>query len=329
MQLHLGLFSFNGACGYIEKPSALCQSRTSFDPRIRTHVENVVSYQIDIKILSGQFLCQDREPTFVDIQMYGMYGDINKRHEYRIRAKRWNGFQVIYDDTDIKSDNFSIQFDKVILPEMAALRFSVTADDGEFLGQSFLPIAHLRPGYRHIVLRNEINIPIHSSSLFIFIRRKIYIDEKDQEFADKLVEPLTIQCSHLNHEMNFCSNFSSNLNVRIHNPLTNEFGENYRKQNSLDETNWYQKHVIAGSELNDIKHLSKILSVNDIHPREIQKREQTTHNKLRRVSVEYQKVKFIFQEMHSFVFCRTLKRKKIVYKTIVDRQVQWRLNNPY
>ena len=73
MQVNLGLFSFNGACGYLEKPASLCQSTGSFNPKGRTNVENVVGYQIEIKVISGQFLCQDREPTYVDIEMYGMY----------------------------------------------------------------------------------------------------------------------------------------------------------------------------------------------------------------------------------------------------------------
>jgi hypothetical protein len=293
MQLNLGLFSFNNACGYIEKPSALCQSRSLFDPRVQTHVENVVSYQIDIKILSGQFLCQDREPSFVDIQMYGMYGDINKRHEYRVRAKRWNGFQAIYDESDVEIEEFSNRFSEIILPEMAALRVSVTDECGAFIGQCFLPITHLRPGYRHIVLRNQMNIPVNSSSLFVFIRKNIYINAKDQEFADKLVEPLIIHSLNLNDEINHCDRFASNMLVRFHNPLTNEFGENYRRRNSLvlsDESNEYQKHIITGSELNNRKHLTKILSLNDIDPKEIQKREQIIQSKLERVSSDYQTV---------------------------------------
>jgi len=293
MQLNLGLFSFNNACGYIEKPSALCQSRISFDPRVQTNVENVVSYQIDIKILSGQFLCQDREPSFVDIQMYGMYGDINKKYEYRVRAKQWNGFQAIYEESDVETEEFSNRFTKIILPEMAALRLSVTDECGTFLGQCFLPIAHLRPGYRHIVLRNQMNIPVNSSSLFVFIRRNIYINAKDQEFADKLVEPLITHSSNLNNQINHCDEFSSTMLVRFHNPLTNEFGENYRRRSSSvlsDELSEYQKHVISGSELNNIKHLSKILSLNDIDPKEIQKREQIIQSKLRRVENDYQTV---------------------------------------
>lgn len=192
MQVNVGLFSFNGSCGYLEKPASLCQSTGSFDPKGRTKVENVVGYEIDIKLISGQFLCQDREPTYVDIEMYGMYADATKRHEYRLRAKRWNGFQAVYDDTDVESGEFSIRLSKVILPEMAAFRFAVSEEDGTFIGQSFIPVAHLRPGYRHVVLRNQINIPVQSSSLFIYIRKDVHVDAENKELIDQLVSPTSV-----------------------------------------------------------------------------------------------------------------------------------------
>ena len=300
MQLNLGLFSFNGACGYIEKPAALCQSRSSFDPRARTNVENVVSYEINIKVLSGQFLCQDREPTWVDVHAYGMYGEIAKRHEYHIRAKRWNGFQAIYDDTDYNSNEFAIRSLKVILPEMAALRFAVSTDDGSFVGQSFIPIAYLRPGYRHIVLRNQMNIPVQSSNLFIYVTRKICINPKDEEFAAKLVEPLSGQCANSqkvekdsNNEPNFCDDSCSTMLVRFHNPLPREVADNTSRRpssTSLDETNWYQAHLTSASRLHEKKELSKVLSVDDIESKEVFKRKQSVQAKLRSVSVDHQKV---------------------------------------
>ena len=312
MQLNLGLFSFNNACGYIEKPQALCQSRTLFDPRVRANVENVVSYEISIKIISGQFLCQDREPTFVDVQIYGMYGDINKRHEYRVRAKGWNGFQAIYDDTDINSDHFNIPSLQVILPEMAAIRFAVSTDDG-LIGQCFLPVAYLRPGYRHITLRNQINIPVHSSSLFIFVRRNISVNAKDEMFANILVDPLSVQCPNSdkvekdsNNEKSGYEEFCSKISVRNHDSVSKDVGEDYRTRSSsasLDEPNWYKKHLIAASKLHDKNQLCKILSLNDVEPKELPKRKQVIHNRLRRVSTDYQKVfttHFVIFQIYKF-----------------------------
>lgn len=107
MQLNLGLFAFNGGCGYLEKPSVLRLSRDSFDPKTRTSVENVAALQINVTLLSGQFLCQDREPTFVDIKMFGIEADGSKRHEGRVRVKNWNGFQAIYGDVNHVTIRFS------------------------------------------------------------------------------------------------------------------------------------------------------------------------------------------------------------------------------
>ncbi|CAF2924330.1 unnamed protein product [Rotaria sp. Silwood2] len=299
MQLNLGLFSFNNACGYIEKPLALCQLKRSFDPRVRMNIENVAGYQIHIKVISGQFLCQDREPTFVDIQMYGMYGDTTKRHEFLVRAKRWNGFQAIYDDTDIDSNKYNIRFPNVTLPEMAALRFVVSTEDGTFIGQSFIPIAHIRPGYRYVVLRNQINIPINSSSLLIFIEINIHINAEYQDIASKLVDPLMSQTKNLNksdqdsnNETNKYDKIVSKILVRNHSLSSIQQENTGRTQIetiSSDETKSYQKHLIAASRLHERKILCNVLSLNDIISKEIVKGDRTIHDKLRRISIDYQK----------------------------------------
>ena len=304
MQVNLGLFSFNGTCGYLEKPTSLCQSTGLFDPKCRTNVENVVGYQIDIKLISGQFLCQDREPTYVDIEMYGMYADATKRHEYRLRTKRWNGFQAVYDDTDIESNEFAIRFSNVILPEMASLRFVVSEEDGTFIGQSFIPVAHLRPGYRHLVLRNQMNIPVHPSSLFIYIRKEVHVDAKNKELIDKLVSPTSVspqmkeqrlkqikfislpeQHSHSSESLDSIREMSdteidyrndscraaSNSSLRNDYQATenigNDLGRNIAKRNQsipAIDPNWYQSRLIAPSRLYDAEQLCTKISLHDI-----------------------------------------------------------------
>jgi hypothetical protein len=322
MQVNLGLFSFNGNCGYLEKPPSLCQSKGSFDPKGRTNVENVVIYQIDIKLISGQFLCQDREPTYVDIEMYGMYADATKRHEYRLRSKRWNGFQAIYDDTDVELGEFSIRFSKVILPEMAALRFAVSEEDGTFIGQSFIPVAHLRPGYRHVVLRNQINIPVQSSSLFIYIRKDVHVDAENKELMDQLVSPTSVvqtinkeqqktkfkllseQRSFSVGDFNTLRNNSDDDNhvfpsdhypsITDINVVPPGLGINNKKRNQSTpfvDANWYQNQLIASSQLHDTENLCKELSIHDIEQTKSFKRKQETiEAKVRRTSLEYDKV---------------------------------------
>ena len=287
MQLNLALFSFNNACGYIEKPFALCRSRISFDPRLVNHIEDVPSYQITVRVLSGQFLCQDREPTFVDICIFGMYGQLNKRNDYRVRAKGWNGFRAIYDGNELDSDEGSIQFSKIILPEMAALRFSVTADDGTFLGQCFIPIAHLQTGYRYVPLKNQMNIPVNASNLFIFVEKEMYLNAKEQELADKLSEPWTNPIYQSFSQKTKIEDDCSSLLRRHH----QSSDPNCAKVFPEAETNSYAKHFIVGSELNDKKRLCKVLSLSDIHPEEVVKRDKTLHQKLRRLSSDLQSVR--------------------------------------
>lgn len=321
MQVNLGLFSFNGHCGYIEKPVSLCQSSVSFDPKGRASVENVVVYQIEIKIISGQFLRQDREPTYVDIEMYGMYADTTKRHEYRARAKRWNGFQAVYDDSDVESGEFSIRFSKVILPEMASLRFAVCEEDGTFVGQSFIPVAHLRSGYRHVVLRNQINIPVNASSLFVYIRKDVHVDDENRELIDQLVspktapstmkepppqvksKPLSEQRSYSIGDLNSMRKFSqpdvtsSNLPIGQLYPSTRDVntaihGKRRNQSTPFVDPNWYHNQFIAASQFQDKERLCRVLSLQQVEQMKMFKREQERiQGKLRRASAEYDKVR--------------------------------------
>lgn len=304
MQLNLALFSFNGACGYIEKPSALCQPHTSFDPLVSNHIDDVICYQISLRILSGLFLCQDREPTFVDIQMYGTYGQINKRNEYRIRAKKWDGFRVVYDENNLDSEEFSIEFSRVILPEIAGLRFSVTAEDGAFVGQSFIPIAHLQAGYRCLPLKNLMNIPVNSSNLFLFIRKEVCVNSKELELTTKPFQPLILQLpKSVLQEKSFTEDYS-HLVVRRHrsNSVIPKSSSNPDMTIVNDPLNSYAKHFIVGSELNEQNRLCKLLALRDIHPEGLTKRDQIIQDKLRRLSQEFQSVKFHRLTSFAFIF---------------------------
>lgn len=304
MQLNLALFSFNGACGYIEKPAALCKRQTTFDPLVSTHIDDVVSYQISLRILSGLFLCQDREPTFVDIQMYGTYGITNKRNEYRIRAKNWDGFHATYDENGVGSEEFTIQFSRVILPEIAGLRFSVTAEDGAFLGQSFIPIAHLQAGYRYIQLRNPMNIPVNSSNLFLFVRKDVCVNSKEPESTSKPFQSLVLQLPKSILQTKSTEDDYSHLVVRRHrsNSSLSTLSSNPDMTIENDLANSHAKHIILGSELNDQNRLCRLLTLRDVHSRDVMKRDQTIQRRLRRLSEEFQSVEFHLFDSSVFIF---------------------------
>ena len=59
---------------------------------------------------------------------------------------------------------------QVVLPELAVLRVAAYEESGRLLGHRVLPVVGLRPGYRHISLRNESGQPQGLSTLFVKVR---------------------------------------------------------------------------------------------------------------------------------------------------------------
>ena len=66
---------------------------------------------------------------------------------------------------------------QIILPELTLLRFSVTDDRGDLIGQRVLPLTMIRSGYRFIPLRDKHSQPLLMSSLFVFIKIENYVPE--------------------------------------------------------------------------------------------------------------------------------------------------------
>ena len=66
---------------------------------------------------------------------------------------------------------------KVVLPDLAVLRFGVYDENNKLLGQRILPLDGLQAGYRHISLRTEANFPMSLPMLFCNIELKIYVPD--------------------------------------------------------------------------------------------------------------------------------------------------------
>ena len=66
---------------------------------------------------------------------------------------------------------------QVVLPTLATLRLVVYDDQNKMLGHRVLPVVGLRPGYRHICLRNEVNQPLPLAMLFVHITVGDYVPE--------------------------------------------------------------------------------------------------------------------------------------------------------
>ncbi|KAG8201638.1 hypothetical protein JTE90_012706 [Oedothorax gibbosus] len=185
MQLNLGIFEYNGRCGYLLKPDFMRRTDRKFDPFIESTVDGIIAGTVRVKIISGQFLSDKRVSTYVEVDMYGLPADTVRRR-FRTKTVPNNGINPVYDE-----DPFV--FKKVVLPDLACLRISVCDDNGRLLGHRVLPVVGLRPGYRHIGLRNESGQPLLMKTLFVHIIVKDYVPDGLSDLADALANPIAYQ----------------------------------------------------------------------------------------------------------------------------------------
>ncbi len=133
---YIGKFEYNGNCGYLLKPEFMRKQDKTFDPFAETPVDGVIAAQCTVQVIAGQFLSPKREGTYVEVDMYGLPTDTIKK-EFRTKVIPANGLNPMYNE-----DPFS--FRKVVLPELAVLRFGVYNEEGKLLGQRILPFDDLQ-----------------------------------------------------------------------------------------------------------------------------------------------------------------------------------------
>ena len=119
------------------------------------------------QVISGQFLSDKRVSTYVEVDMYGLPTD-TIRKEFRTKVIPANGLNPVYNEEPFvfrkvgQNQNVFVKYQKrfseyqkrfsskVVLPELAVLRFAVYDDNNKMLGQRILPFEDLQAGYRHI-----------------------------------------------------------------------------------------------------------------------------------------------------------------------------------
>ncbi|XP_066584547.1 1-phosphatidylinositol 4,5-bisphosphate phosphodiesterase-like isoform X2 [Prorops nasuta] len=182
MQLNQGKFEYNGSSGYLLKPDFMRRADRSFDPFAESPVDGVIATQCSVQVIAGQFLSDKKVGTYVEVEMYGLPTD-TIRKEFRTRVVPANGLNPVYNEEPFL-------FRKVVLPDLAALRFAVYDEsNNKLLGQRIVPLDGLQAGYRHIALRTEANFPMSLPMLFCNIDIKIYVPDGFQEFMDALTAP--------------------------------------------------------------------------------------------------------------------------------------------
>lgn len=181
MQLNQGKFEYNGNSGYLLKPDFMRRHDKTFDPFAESPVDGVIAAQVSVSVIAGQFLSDKKIGTYVEVDMYGLPTD-TIRKEFKTRTVPANGLNPQYNENPFL-------FRKVVLPDLAVLRFGVFDENGKMLGQRILPMDGLQAGYRHISLRTEGNFPLSLATLFCNIELKIYIPDGLGELMDALSDP--------------------------------------------------------------------------------------------------------------------------------------------
>uniref|UniRef100_A0A1I8B1P4 Phosphoinositide phospholipase C n=1 Tax=Meloidogyne hapla TaxID=6305 RepID=A0A1I8B1P4_MELHA len=181
IQLNQGKFEYNDQCGYLLKPDFMRRPDRTFDPFSESPVDGVIAAHCSVRIISGQFLSERKVGTYVEVEMYGLPTD-TIRKEHRSRLVPANSLFPVYNEEPFV-------FRKVILPELAVLRFAVYDDSGKQLGQRILPLDGLQSGYRHISLRTENNQPLTLPSLFVHLQLKTYVPDELSGLVDALADP--------------------------------------------------------------------------------------------------------------------------------------------
>ncbi|XP_039462324.1 1-phosphatidylinositol 4,5-bisphosphate phosphodiesterase delta-4 isoform X1 [Oreochromis aureus] len=170
MDVNDGLFSQNGCCGYVLKPSFMREADIRFDPEMPQKRDDYHPVVLTIQVISGQQLpkVNIKEDSIVDplvrVEVHGVPMDQAKQETRYIEN---NGFNPMWYDTL----HFTIH-----TPELAMVRFVVEDYDktskNDFVGQYTLPLSCMQQGYRHIHLLSKDGTSIPPSSLFVYLRIK-------------------------------------------------------------------------------------------------------------------------------------------------------------
>ncbi|XP_073789962.1 1-phosphatidylinositol 4,5-bisphosphate phosphodiesterase beta-1 isoform X2 [Danio rerio] len=204
MQLNLGVFEYNGRCGYRLKPEFMRRMDKQFDPFTQSTVDGIIAHTLSLKIISGQFLSEKRVGVYVEVEMIGLPVDTRWK-AFRTKSSQGNAINPVWDEEPMI-------FKRVVLPTLASLRITAYEDNGRCIGHRIIPVCAIRPGYRYISLRNERNQTLTLPSIFIYSEVKDYVPDTYADVIEALSNPI--------HYVNLMEQRSHQLAV-----LTQEEGE--------------------------------------------------------------------------------------------------------
>uniref|UniRef100_A0AAZ3PY30 Phosphoinositide phospholipase C n=1 Tax=Oncorhynchus tshawytscha TaxID=74940 RepID=A0AAZ3PY30_ONCTS len=182
MMLNLGMYEYNGKCGYRLKPEFMRRPDKHFDPFAESTVDGIVANTLSVKIISGQFLTDKKVGTYVEIDMFGLPVD-TRRKGFKTKTSQGNAVNPVWEE-----EAFTLK--KVVLPTLASMRISVFEDGGKFIGHRIIPVNAIRPGYHYIGLRNEKNQALTLPALFVYVEVKDYVPDTFADVIEALSNPI-------------------------------------------------------------------------------------------------------------------------------------------
>ncbi|NWY48602.1 PLCB2 phosphodiesterase, partial [Sylvia atricapilla] len=180
MQQNMALFEFNGQCGYLLKHEFMRRPDKQFDPFSVDHIDGLVA--TTVCVLSGQFLSDRSVRTYVEVELLGLPRDAKRKHRTKLTSTA-NSINPVW-----KEEAFV--FEKIMMPELASLKMVAWEEGGKFIGQRIVPIIAMHPGYHHVCLRSESNMPLTMPALFVFLEIKDYVPDAWADLTIALSNPI-------------------------------------------------------------------------------------------------------------------------------------------
>ncbi|XP_075357879.1 1-phosphatidylinositol 4,5-bisphosphate phosphodiesterase beta-2 isoform X2 [Mycteria americana] len=182
MQQNMALFEFNGQCGYLLKHEFMRRPDKQFDPFSVDRIDVVVASTLSVTILSGQFLSDRSVKTYVEVELFGLPRDTKRKYRTKLTSTA-NSINPVW-----KEEAFV--FEKIMMPELASLKIVAWEEGGKFIGHRVIPVIAVHPGYHHVCLRSESNMPLTMPSLFVYLEIKDYVPDAWADLTIALSNPI-------------------------------------------------------------------------------------------------------------------------------------------
>uniref|UniRef100_A0A158R571 Phosphoinositide phospholipase C n=1 Tax=Syphacia muris TaxID=451379 RepID=A0A158R571_9BILA len=191
MAVNAAMFEQTGNCGFVLKPKVLWDENHPAYDRYNPVCKDPSCYSamiLTLNVISGQhvFPKQPIGSPYLEVEIIGMPCDNAK---YKSKAEHRNAVNPTW--------NFFSVF-RITCVDLAFLRIAVCdASNGRCCAQRVVPVKCLRPGYRHLPLRDLSNHSLDQSMLFLFSKFEqeeiIYLFDDDNEYPPNYEQELSWQ----------------------------------------------------------------------------------------------------------------------------------------